>query len=43
MLEWIDEDVLPVQYGGKNELPLSQCQFEMDMADYVARLNVPEP
>ena len=39
MLEWIDEDVLPEAYGGKNPVPLSQCPMEVELRNYVARLN----
>jgi CRAL/TRIO domain len=39
MLEWIDEDVIPAAYGGKNELPLSECSLEITLAKYVAKLN----
>jgi hypothetical protein len=39
MLEWIDDEVIPVAYGGKNELPLSECSLEIALAKYVAELN----
>lgn len=39
LLEWVDEEVLPVQYGGKNVQNFSQWQYEIQMAAYVASLN----
>jgi hypothetical protein len=39
MLEWVDDDVIPVAYGGKNVLPLSECSLEVALAQYVAKLN----
>ncbi|KAL4539619.1 hypothetical protein Ndes2437B_g02017 [Nannochloris sp. 'desiccata'] len=39
MLEWIDEDIIPAAYGGKNELPLSQCSMEIALKEYVDKLN----
>jgi len=39
MLDWIDEGVIPVAYGGKNELPLSQCSMEIALKEYVDKLN----
>lgn len=35
LLEWIDEDVLPVKYGGKNPGFLKESEFEARMSDYV--------
>ena len=43
MLEWIDEDVIPVAYGGKNMLPLCQCSLEVAMARFVGKLNAHLP
>jgi hypothetical protein len=39
MLEWIDEDIIPVAYGGKNEVPLFQCSMEIALKEYVDKLN----
>lgn len=38
MLEWVDEDVLPVKYGGKNALPMDQWPLEVEMRTYVDNL-----
>ena len=37
MLEWIDEDVLPAKYGGKNDTPLDERPFEVELRSYVAQ------
>lgn len=39
MLEWIDEDVLPVKYGGKNEIPWERWPLEVELAKYVESLS----
>ena len=39
MLEWIDEDVLPAAYGGKNTLPMNEWPMEIELARYVDELN----
>lgn len=39
MLEWVDEDVLPVAYGGKNALPMNEWPMEVELARYVEELN----
>ncbi len=39
MLEWINEDVLPAAYGGKNEKPMAEWPLEKEMAAYVEELN----
>lgn len=37
--EWVDLDVLPVQYGGTNALPMAEWPLEIELAEYVAQLN----
>lgn len=41
LLEWIDEDELPVEYGGTcDTFTLEESPLETDLAKYVAQLNV---
>lgn len=39
LLEWVDEDQLPVQYGGTCTLEMGDSVFETEMREYVAKLN----
>jgi len=39
LLEWVDEDQLPLQYGGTCTVEMGDSVFETEMREYVAKLN----
>lgn len=40
LLEWVDEDVLSASYGGGNNVPMSEWEYEMKLKSYVQNLNL---